>query len=186
MFSILILLQWANCTFYVFFFKLIWSLKVRIFGLILVLQCLEFGGRYLHWIRWHGAALKSPAWLKLFEFHVRMFNPSMDSARTGASVARTVVPMRFVWPYGGSNVYLSGSFTRCVFFAAHFPLLKVIIWFRFLFCFGGIYVIFAWLFFSWIFFQRWSELVHMSPVEGCPTVFQVIYNLTPGYHQVSL
>jgi len=26
----------------------------------------------------------------------------------------------------------------------------------------------------------------MSPVEGCPTVFQVIYNLPPGYHQVSL
>ena len=25
----------------------------------------------------------------------------------------------------------------------------------------------------------------MSPLEGCPTVFQVICNLTPGYHQVN-
>ncbi|KAL5701138.1 AMP-activated serine/threonine-protein kinase regulatory subunit [Ranunculus cassubicifolius] len=32
-------------------------------------------------------------------------------------------------------------------------------------------------------FTRWSEHVPMSPVEGCPTVFQVIYSLTPGYHQ---
>ncbi|KAL8550859.1 hypothetical protein ACS0TY_000078 [Phlomoides rotata] len=24
----------------------------------------------------------------------------------------------------------------------------------------------------------------MSPMEGCPTVFQVIYNLMLGYHQV--
>lgn len=38
----------------------------------------------------------------------------------------------------------------------------------------------------WIFFERWSELLPMSPVEGCPTVFQVIYSLPPGYHQVSL
>ncbi|PIA61557.1 hypothetical protein AQUCO_00300820v1 [Aquilegia coerulea] len=32
-------------------------------------------------------------------------------------------------------------------------------------------------------FTRWSEHVPMSPVEGCPTVFQAIYSLTPGYHQ---
>ncbi|XP_010551058.1 PREDICTED: sucrose nonfermenting 4-like protein [Tarenaya hassleriana] len=32
-------------------------------------------------------------------------------------------------------------------------------------------------------FTRWSELVPMSQVEGCPTVFQVICNLAPGYHQ---
>lgn len=25
----------------------------------------------------------------------------------------------------------------------------------------------------------------MSPVEGCPTVFQVICNLSPGHHQVN-
>ncbi|KAJ4839918.1 AMP-activated serine/threonine-protein kinase regulatory subunit [Turnera subulata] len=52
-----------------------------------------------------------------------------------------VVPMCFVWPYGGSRVYLSGSFTR------------------------------------------WTDPIPMSPVEGCPTVFQVMCNITPGYHQ---
>ncbi|KAI4345444.1 hypothetical protein L6164_012568 [Bauhinia variegata] len=66
----------------------------------------------------------------------------MDSARDAGGVAGTVlIPMRFVWPYGGRSVCLSGSF------------------------------------------NRWSELLPMSPVEGCPTVFQVIYSLTPGYHQ---
>ncbi|TKY54130.1 Sucrose nonfermenting 4 protein [Spatholobus suberectus] len=71
-----------------------------------------------------------------------MFSPSMDSARDAGGVAGTVlIPMRFVWPYGGRSVYLSGSFTR------------------------------------------WSELLQMSPVEGCPTVFQVIHSLAPGYHQ---
>ncbi|CAN1219910.1 Sucrose nonfermenting 4-like protein [Linum perenne] len=52
-----------------------------------------------------------------------------------------VVPMRFVWPYGGRVVLLSGTFTR------------------------------------------WTDHIAMSPMEGCPTVFQVICNLTPGYHQ---
>ncbi|KAK7292295.1 hypothetical protein RIF29_08073 [Crotalaria pallida] len=68
---------------------------------------------------------------------------NMDpSARDGGVVAGTVlIPMRFVWPYGGRSVYLSGSFTR------------------------------------------WSELLQMSPVEGCPSVFQVIHSLAPGYHQ---
>ncbi|KAL2339062.1 hypothetical protein Fmac_013508 [Flemingia macrophylla] len=71
-----------------------------------------------------------------------MFTPSMDSARNAGGVAGTVlIPMPFVWPYGGKSVYLSGSFTR------------------------------------------WSELLQMSPVEGCPTVFQVIHSLAPGYHQ---
>ncbi|KAL3012010.1 hypothetical protein AAZX31_07G231500 [Glycine max] len=66
----------------------------------------------------------------------------MDSARDASGVAGTVlIPMRFVWPYGGRSVYLSGSFTR------------------------------------------WSELLQMSPVEGCPTVFQVIHSLIPGHHQ---
>ncbi|KAL3843954.1 hypothetical protein ACJIZ3_001357 [Penstemon smallii] len=32
-------------------------------------------------------------------------------------------------------------------------------------------------------FTRWQDHVPMSPMEGCPTAFQVIYNLTPGYHQ---
>ncbi|KOM33531.1 hypothetical protein LR48_Vigan01g308700 [Vigna angularis] len=71
-----------------------------------------------------------------------MFSPSVDSARDAGGVAGAVlIPMRFVWPYGGISVYLSGSFTR------------------------------------------WSELLQMSPVEGCPTVFQVIHSLAPGYHQ---
>lgn len=54
-----------------------------------------------------------------------------------------MVPTRFVWPYGGRRVLLSGTFTR------------------------------------------WQDHIPMSPMEGCPTVFQVIYNLTPGYHQVN-
>ncbi|XP_004508285.1 sucrose nonfermenting 4-like protein [Cicer arietinum] len=72
-----------------------------------------------------------------------MFTPRMDSARDAGGVAAgtVLIPMRFVWPYGGRSVYLSGSFTR------------------------------------------WSELLQMSPVEGCPTVFQVIHSLAPGYHQ---
>ncbi|XP_019187448.1 PREDICTED: sucrose nonfermenting 4-like protein [Ipomoea nil] len=32
-------------------------------------------------------------------------------------------------------------------------------------------------------FTRWQDHIPMSPMEGCPTAFQVIYNLTPGYHQ---
>jgi len=49
------------------------------------------------------------------EFWNRMFSPSMDSARDvgGVVAAGTVlIPVRFVWPYGGRTVYLSGSFTR--------------------------------------------------------------------------
>ncbi|KAE8675394.1 Sucrose nonfermenting 4-like protein [Hibiscus syriacus] len=52
-----------------------------------------------------------------------------------------LVPVRFIWPYGGSRVFLTGSFTR------------------------------------------WSEHIPMSPMEGCPSVFQVICSLSPGYHQ---
>lgn len=36
------------------------------------------------------------------------------------------------------------------------------------------------------FFVRWSEHRQMSPVEGCPTVFQAVCSLTPGHHQVSV
>uniref|UniRef100_A0A7N0UJ63 CBS domain-containing protein n=1 Tax=Kalanchoe fedtschenkoi TaxID=63787 RepID=A0A7N0UJ63_KALFE len=32
-------------------------------------------------------------------------------------------------------------------------------------------------------FTGWSNMLLMSAVEGCPTVFQAIYSLTPGYHQ---
>ncbi|XP_068317898.1 sucrose nonfermenting 4-like protein isoform X1 [Pyrus communis] len=32
-------------------------------------------------------------------------------------------------------------------------------------------------------FTRWLEHIPMAPMEGHPTVFQVVWNLTPGYHQ---
>ncbi|KAJ8619538.1 hypothetical protein MRB53_028067 [Persea americana] len=32
-------------------------------------------------------------------------------------------------------------------------------------------------------FTGWSEHLPMSPMEGCPTVFQVVCSLTPGFHQ---
>ncbi|KAL5566062.1 hypothetical protein UlMin_029226 [Ulmus minor] len=72
-----------------------------------------------------------------------MFGPSSDRGHeSGGGVPRPVLfPTRFVWPYGGRRVLLSGSFTR------------------------------------------WSDPILMSPVEGCPTVFQVVCNLSPGYHQ---
>ncbi|XP_071737303.1 sucrose nonfermenting 4-like protein [Rutidosis leptorrhynchoides] len=57
------------------------------------------------------------------------------------SAGTVLTPARFVWPYGGKSVYLSGSFTG------------------------------------------WSEHWPMTPVEGCPTVFQTICSLPPGYHQ---
>lgn len=41
-----------------------------------------------------------------------MFAGNMESARDGGVPSTVVIPMRFVWPYGGSSVYLSGSFTR--------------------------------------------------------------------------
>ncbi|XP_076946263.1 sucrose nonfermenting 4-like protein [Bidens hawaiensis] len=67
----------------------------------------------------------------------------MDYAREscGAGAGKGLTPARFVWPYGGRSVYLSGSFTG------------------------------------------WSEHWPMTPVEGCPTVFQTICSLPPGYHQ---
>ncbi|EXB74812.1 Sucrose nonfermenting 4-like protein [Morus notabilis] len=42
-----------------------------------------------------------------------MFGANMDSGREVGGVPSTVlVPMRFVWPYGGRSVFVSGSFTR--------------------------------------------------------------------------
>lgn len=76
-----------------------------------------------------------------------MFSPGTDfvenSRASGTSSSGTVllVPTRFVWPYGGRRVFLSGSFAR------------------------------------------WSEHLPMAPVEGCPTVFQCICSIPPGYHQ---
>ncbi|CAK9159735.1 unnamed protein product [Ilex paraguariensis] len=66
----------------------------------------------------------------------------MDFVRESGGVAGSVlITTRFVWPYGGRSVFLSGSFTG---FSEHWP---------------------------------------MTPVEGCPTVFQTICSLPPGYHQ---
>jgi hypothetical protein len=31
---------------------------------------------------------------------------------------------------------------------------------------------------------RWIDLLPMSPVEGCPNVFQIVVSLVPGLHQV--
>ncbi|TYH46845.1 hypothetical protein E1A91_D11G351400v1 [Gossypium mustelinum] len=71
-----------------------------------------------------------------------MFASAPDSGNGNSGVSRSLlIPMRFVWPYGGSRVFISGSFTR------------------------------------------WSEHIPMSLMEGCPTVFQVICSLSPGYHQ---
>ncbi|KAG4176764.1 hypothetical protein ERO13_A11G265800v2 [Gossypium hirsutum] len=71
-----------------------------------------------------------------------MFASGPETGHENRGVSRSLlVPMRFIWPYGGSRVFLTGSFTR------------------------------------------WSEHIPMSPMEGCPTVFQVICSLSPGYHQ---
>uniref|UniRef100_A0A0E0GWX7 CBS domain-containing protein n=1 Tax=Oryza nivara TaxID=4536 RepID=A0A0E0GWX7_ORYNI len=72
-----------------------------------------------------------------------MFSHGADSAHDAGAVSTGAsgVPTRFVWPYGGKRVYLTGSFTR------------------------------------------WTEHLPMSPVEGCPTVFQAICSLPPGIHQ---
>ncbi|KAK3148710.1 hypothetical protein QOZ80_3AG0207660 [Eleusine coracana subsp. coracana] len=71
-----------------------------------------------------------------------MFSHGADSARdVSVSAGGPAVPTRFVWPYGGKRVFLSGSFTR------------------------------------------WSEHLPMSPVEGCPTVFQAICSLSPGIYE---
>ncbi|KVH89879.1 Cystathionine beta-synthase, core [Cynara cardunculus var. scolymus] len=76
-----------------------------------------------------------------------MYTSGMDYDReigggaTAAGAGTMLIPTRFVWPYGGRSVYLSGSFSG------------------------------------------WSEQWQMTPVEGCPTVFQMICSLPPGYHQ---
>ncbi|XVE63020.1 hypothetical protein DITRI_Ditri06bG0166000 [Diplodiscus trichospermus] len=66
--------------------------------------------------------------------------PETGLENSGVS-GQLLIPVRFVWPYGGRRVSLSGSFIR------------------------------------------WAEPISMSPMEGCPTVFQVICSLSPGYHQ---
>ncbi|GAV63148.1 CBS domain-containing protein [Cephalotus follicularis] len=71
-----------------------------------------------------------------------MFGSSPDTGHGNTVVSgQVMIPKRFVWPYGGRRVLLSGSFTR------------------------------------------WTDHIPMSPMEGCPTVFQAICNMAPGYHQ---
>ncbi|TVU44222.1 hypothetical protein EJB05_03658 [Eragrostis curvula] len=71
-----------------------------------------------------------------------MFSHGADSAHdVGVSPGGLTVPARFVWPYGGKRVFVSGSFTR------------------------------------------WSEHLPLSPVEGCPSVFQAICSLSPGFYE---
>lgn len=48
-----------------------------------------------------------------------MFSHGADSAHDAGGVGvsttgATTVPARFVWPYGGKRVFVSGSFTRSV------------------------------------------------------------------------
>ncbi|XP_061348445.1 sucrose nonfermenting 4-like protein isoform X1 [Gastrolobium bilobum] len=73
---------------------------------------------------------------------MEMFASVADTGCEGTGASGPIwIPKRFVWPYGGRRVFLSGSFTR------------------------------------------WSQHIPMSPMEGCPAVFQVICSLMPGYHQ---
>ncbi|GAB4843585.1 hypothetical protein Ancab_013550 [Ancistrocladus abbreviatus] len=49
-----------------------------------------------------------------------MFSAGTEAARNdGAVVSTVLIPKRFVWPYGGRNVYLTGSFTR---WSEHLPM----------------------------------------------------------------
>ncbi|RWV89656.1 hypothetical protein GW17_00048187, partial [Ensete ventricosum] len=95
-----------------------------------------------------------------------MFSSGTEFLQEVAGVSGSaLVPTRFVWPYGGRRVFLTGSFTRSV--LSSFPFTSVIA------CFLTACI-------------RWSEHLPMSPAEGCPTVFQVICSLTPGLHQVAV
>ncbi|PKA62256.1 Sucrose nonfermenting 4-like protein [Apostasia shenzhenica] len=71
-----------------------------------------------------------------------MFSTGTSSSQeAGGATGELLLPKTFVWPYGGSRVMVTGTFTR------------------------------------------WSDHVQMSPVEGCPTLFQATCRLTPGMHQ---
>lgn len=51
---------------------------------------------------------------ELYYIRSWMFVSGMDLGREAGrpAVPMVLMPMRFVWPYGGSSVYLCGSFTR--------------------------------------------------------------------------
>lgn len=116
-----------------------------------------------------------------------MFGSGPGTAHESRGLSGPVlIPTRFVWPYGGRRVFLSGSFTRCGIEMTIFTYSSCYLndnrlscqrssmyhWI----CDMDLYLIFC--------MRRWLEHIPMSPMEGCPTVFQVVWNLTPGYHQV--
>ncbi|KAG6432152.1 hypothetical protein SASPL_103726 [Salvia splendens] len=94
-----------------------------------------------------------------------MYRLGMDYTHESGIV---LIPTRFVWPYGGRVVYISGSFTGQLYTYADsfFSLFR-----------GLVYLMVNW--------KRWTQWP-MTPVEGCPTVFQTICSLPPGYHQVGV
>jgi hypothetical protein len=65
-------------------------------------------------------SLRPPA--RLLRLSSAMFSHGADSAHdagaVGVSSGGATVPTRFVWPYGGKRVFVSGSFTRLSWVAA--------------------------------------------------------------------
>ncbi|XP_047311013.1 sucrose nonfermenting 4-like protein [Impatiens glandulifera] len=71
-----------------------------------------------------------------------MFDSTSDAPNnSNGATGQLLILTRFVWPYGGRRVFLTGTFTR------------------------------------------WVDHIAMSPMEGCPSVFQVTRSLAPGHHQ---
>lgn len=49
----------------------------------------------------------------MLNFVGEMFASVVDGACEGSGVSGPIlIPRRFVWPYGGTTVFLTGSFTR--------------------------------------------------------------------------
>lgn len=126
-----------------------------------------------------------------------MFGSGSGTGHESSGLSGSVlIPTQFVWPYGGRRVLLCGSFTRweknykilnwtlltgskfsCIImvfhpkFSSYFRFIeRKCMWFRFTLIVN---------------LRRWLEHIRMSPMEGCPTVLQVVWNLSPGYHQVN-
>lgn len=135
-------------------------------------------------------------WILGIGFVGEMFAPVADGACEGSGVSGSImIPQRFVWPYGGRRVFLSGSFTRYLVYynatrrydtcSSLFSLVDVnmgFYGFSLLWCQEWDWFIKDDLYCT----CRWSDHIAMSPMEGCPAVFQVVCNLMPGFHQVVL
>lgn len=81
------------------------QLQIIIFSLFSA-KLKHLDGNYLT-LHWFGAAeLLGKNWTSWWS---SITVEAMDSATVAVPI-----PMRFVWPYGGRNVYLSGSFTQWV------------------------------------------------------------------------